>query len=78
MFATGRMIITANSWSTTESAELINQGCDLLDDLSESAASSPGLAESLICRQERASAFDRLGEHDKALDQLNGAVQVAR
>ncbi len=78
MFATGRMIITATQNSGNDKSSLINQGCDLLDDLSEGSTSKPGLREQLICRQERSRSHEALGETKEALAQLEGAVTLAR
>jgi tetratricopeptide (TPR) repeat protein len=74
LFATGRMILSADRGSQGSSNYLIGQGCDLIDKLSTSLAIQPQIAELVVCSMERAKAREELGEHELARAEYASAI----
>jgi tetratricopeptide (TPR) repeat protein len=84
MFATGSMVIlstglTSSGGSANERIRriLVNQGCDLIDNLSSGSGVEPAIDELVTCRLERALGRDQLGEQAEARALYDDAIAKA-
>jgi tetratricopeptide (TPR) repeat protein len=84
MFATGSMVVLskgieagANEADARVKRLLINQGCDLIDNLSSSSGREPQIEELVTCRLERAKARENLNEQTDARTAYDQAILLA-
>jgi tetratricopeptide (TPR) repeat protein len=84
MFATGSMVLlatdlddaTADSTARTRRL-LVNQGCDLIDNLSSSSGVDPAISELVTCKLERARDRESQGEQAEARKLFEDAIANA-
>jgi tetratricopeptide (TPR) repeat protein len=84
MFATGRMVLLAKDIANggDDSAAtirnlLINQGCDLIDNLSTGSGVDPAIAELVTCKLERAFDRESHGEQAEAQKEFEASIHSA-
>jgi tetratricopeptide (TPR) repeat protein len=84
MFATGSMVLLATGITTGASEAntrirrlLVNQGCDLVDNLSSGSGVPPEISELVTCKLERAKDHERLGEQTQARQLFESAISAA-
>ncbi|HEX4408061.1 MAG TPA: hypothetical protein VH206_04730 [Xanthobacteraceae bacterium] len=81
MFATGSMVALSTELDDSAAGRtrrlLINQGCDLIDNLSSGSGVDPGLTEYVTCKLERARSHEDLGEQDAARARYDEAIAKA-
>jgi tetratricopeptide (TPR) repeat protein len=81
MFATGSMVLLSTDLgdTTTDATArtrrlLINQGCDLIDNLSSSSGVEPAIGELVTCKLERAFDREKQGEDAEARKLFDDAI----
>jgi hypothetical protein len=83
MFAVGGMALQAASLDADDDSVartrrlIVNRGCDLVDKFSREAPSGPQIGEAVMCKLERALAYEGLAEHGEARKQYDEAIQLA-
>jgi tetratricopeptide (TPR) repeat protein len=84
MFATGSMVLLARGLNDDAEGNtaktrrlLINQGCDLIDNLSSGSGVDPAMAEFIACRLARARDRENLGEQLEAQALYEDAISNA-
>jgi hypothetical protein len=83
MFATGRMVLQATGLPNTDESTsntrslLINQGCDLIDNLSAGSGVDPAIGELVTCKLERAFDHENHGEQTEARREFETAISSA-
>jgi tetratricopeptide (TPR) repeat protein len=84
MFATGSMVILSKGIEVTAGDDnarlkrlIMNQGCDLIDKLSEGSGRTPQIEELVTCRLERAKARESQNELADARNDYDQAISLA-